>query len=103
VLEQADGPSSLVASLSSAAGLLEGCIDVIAANGVHWGTQSALATALSHFSESGAELELLGSGHNADLTEDQVAIWTQVCLTFDLLVSYIPPSVARGPPGVTGE
>jgi hypothetical protein len=104
VLEQADGPSSLVASLSSAAGLLEGCIDAIAANGVHWGTQSALATALSHFSESGAELELPGSEHNADLTEDRVvAIWTQVCPTFDLLVSYIPPSVARGPPGVTGE
>jgi hypothetical protein len=104
VLEQANRSSSLATSLSLTAGLLEGCIDAVAANGVHWGTQSALATALSHFSESGAELELLGSGHNADLTEDQVdALWTQVCPTSDLLVSYVPPSVARGPPGVTGE
>jgi hypothetical protein len=37
-----------------------------------------LATALSHFLELGAELELLGSRCNVDLTEDHVdALWTQ--------------------------
>jgi hypothetical protein len=52
--------------------LLEGRIDATVANGVHWGTQSALVAALSHFPELGPELELLGSGCNAGLTEDQV-------------------------------
>jgi hypothetical protein len=31
-----------------------------------------LGAALSHFLELGNELELLGSGRNVDLTEDQV-------------------------------
>jgi hypothetical protein len=53
VLEWADGSSSLAASLSLTVKLLEGCIDVVAANGAHWGTRSVLATTLSHFSELG--------------------------------------------------
>jgi hypothetical protein len=42
VLEQADGLSSLVVLLSSAAELLEGHIDVVAANEIRWGTRSVL-------------------------------------------------------------
>jgi hypothetical protein len=67
VLGNVDGLSSLVASLSMVAELLEGRIDIMAANGVRWGTRSALVVALSHF----PELELLESRRNADLTNDQ--------------------------------
>jgi hypothetical protein len=68
VLDNADGPSSLVASLALAVELLEGRVDAMATNGVRWGTQSALVAALSHF----PELELLRSRRNGDLTKDQV-------------------------------
>jgi hypothetical protein len=61
VLERAAGMSSFVASLSSVAELLKVCIDAVAANGVHWGTWSALTAALSYF---------LKSGRNTDPTED---------------------------------
>jgi hypothetical protein len=47
-------------ALSPAIEMLEGHIDAAATNGVRRGTQSALATALSHFPELGTELELLG-------------------------------------------
>jgi hypothetical protein len=66
VLDNIDGPSSLAASLSMVVELHEGQIDVMTANRVHWGTQSALVTALSHFLELKSELELLGSRHNVD-------------------------------------
>jgi hypothetical protein len=39
-LSSAVGPSSLVASMSVAAELLEGQIDAAATNGVHWGSHS---------------------------------------------------------------
>jgi hypothetical protein len=82
VLELADGPSSLATSLSSAVELLEGRID-----------------ALLHVPKLGFELELLRSRRNADLAEDQVdALRTQVRPASNLLVSYIPPSVACGHP-----
>jgi hypothetical protein len=58
--------------LSSAAKLLEGHIGPVVSNGVCWGTLSTLDAALSQFSELEIELELLGSGRNADLIEDQV-------------------------------
>jgi hypothetical protein len=51
---------------------LKGHIDVVAANGIRWGTKSALVAALSHFPELGPELLVLGSGRNVDLMEDQV-------------------------------
>jgi hypothetical protein len=38
VLDGADVPSSLAASLPTAAELLEGHVDTASANGVHWGT-----------------------------------------------------------------
>jgi hypothetical protein len=71
VLDNADGPSSLAASLSMAVQLLEGQIDSTTANGVHWGTRSTLVAALSLFLELKFEPELLGSGRNADLIEEQ--------------------------------
>jgi hypothetical protein len=70
VLDRANGSSSLAGSLSTVAELLKGWFDTMTTNSVHWGTRSALITTLSHFLELEVELELLGSGHNAALTED---------------------------------
>jgi ABC-type proline/glycine betaine transport system substrate-binding protein len=64
VLDNADVPSSLVASLSLAVEHLKGQVDTVTTNGVRWGTQSVLVAALSHILE-------LKSGCNADLIEDQ--------------------------------
>jgi hypothetical protein len=72
VLERVDGSSSLAVSLSLAAELLEGHIDATAANGFCWGTRSVLAVTLSHFTELGVDLKLLGFRRSADLIEDQV-------------------------------
>jgi hypothetical protein len=78
VLGGPTGTSSLVTSLSLAVKLIEGHINAMATNGVHWGTQSALTTALSHFLELETELELLGSECNTDLTKGLVdALLTQ--------------------------
>jgi hypothetical protein len=98
-LDNADEPSSLAASLSMAVELLEGWVDFAAANGVRWGTRSALVAALSHFLKLDTELELLESGCNADLTENKVdALWTCVHMASDSLVSHVFPSGARSPP-----
>jgi hypothetical protein len=70
VLDRADGSSSLVASLSTVAELLKGRVKATAANGLPWGTRSALIAALSHFPEMEAELEFLRSGRNMALMED---------------------------------
>jgi hypothetical protein len=49
----------------------------MATNGVCWVPRSMLVGALSHILELETELELLGSGHNVYLTEDQLdAHWT---------------------------
>jgi hypothetical protein len=66
VLGGVNGTSSLAASMSMTAELLEGRIDIGAANGVHWGSHSALVAAVLHFLELKTELEVLGSGHNMD-------------------------------------
>jgi hypothetical protein len=50
---------------------LEGLIDAATSNGVRWGTRSALVAILSYFPELKSELEVLGSGCNANLIEDQ--------------------------------
>jgi hypothetical protein len=77
VLDNVDGSSSLAASLSMVVELLEGRIHIATANRVCCRTRSMLVAILSHFPELKSELELLGSGRNADLTEDQVdAFWT---------------------------
>jgi hypothetical protein len=72
VLDRADGPSSLAASLSTATELLVGHIDALIANVVHWETWSVLVTALLHFLELGAEVEVLRSRRNVDLMEYQM-------------------------------
>jgi hypothetical protein len=69
VLKGSDETSSLAASLSSVADLIEGRIDATVPNGVHWGPRLALTTALSHFPKLKPDLELLGPGHNADVME----------------------------------
>jgi hypothetical protein len=54
---------------------------------------------MSHFLELKTDLEVPGSGHSADLTEDEAyALWTRVRSAIDLLVSYVPSSVACNPP-----
>jgi hypothetical protein len=84
--------------------LIADCIDARSANGVCYGTWSALAATLSPVSELGAEQELLGSRRNTDLTEDEVdALWAQACPASDSLVLYVPPSVAHNSPDGTGE
>jgi hypothetical protein len=89
--------------LSSTAELLEGHIDATVAYRVRWGTRSALVVALLHFPELEAKLELLGSRHNVDLTEDQVdTLWTQTRLASDSLTSYVLPSAARSSPDGAG-
>jgi hypothetical protein len=104
VLGNADGLSSLTASLSVVVKLLDGRIDTTTANGVSWGTQSALVAALLHFLELKAKLELLGSGQNADLTDDQAdALWPLVSAASNSLASLVPYSIARDPPHDVGE
>jgi hypothetical protein len=79
--------------------LLEDRMDATAANGVGYGSCSTLVSTVSHFPKLRSELELLGSGRNADLIEDEVdALWTRVHMAPDSLASYIPYLVARGPP-----
>jgi hypothetical protein len=94
VLGSADWPSSLVASMSIAVELLEDRINAAATNGVRWGSCSMLVTAVSHFPGLKTELEVLGSGCNADLTEDEAdALWTGVSTSSDSLASYVPSLV----------
>jgi hypothetical protein len=49
VLDNANGPSSLAASMSMAVELLKGRMDATAANGVRWGSHSALVATVLHF------------------------------------------------------
>jgi hypothetical protein len=104
VLDNINMSSSLAASLSTVVELLEGQINTMAANGVHWQTQSALVATLSHFSELETELELLGSGCNADLTDDHTdALMIWVRAASNLLATHVPPSVVRHPFDNVGE
>jgi hypothetical protein len=69
-----------------------------AANGVWWATQSALVVVLSHFSEVELELVLLGSGRDADLSDDRVdTLWPLVSVASDSLASLVPSSLAHVP------
>jgi hypothetical protein len=95
VLDNANEPSCQIASQSRAVKLFEDRIDATVANGVRWGTRSVLVAALSHISELNPKSELLGSGCNANLTEDQMdALWTRARVALDSLVSHVPSSVA---------
>jgi hypothetical protein len=70
VLDNADEPSSLAASLSMVVELLEGRVDTVATNGIRWGTWPALVVTLLHFPKIELELELLRFEHNTDLKKD---------------------------------
>jgi hypothetical protein len=74
------------------------------ANGVCWETRSALVAVLSYFPKLKSELETLGSGRNADLTDDQVvSLWPLVSAASDSLTSLVPSSFAGNPPDDAGE
>jgi hypothetical protein len=104
VLGDVDTPSSLVASLSMVAELLECWIDTMVTNGVHWGTRSMLVVSLLHFLELKSEVELLRSERNVDLTDDQAdALWPSVSPTTNSLASLVPSLFAGDPPDNAGE
>jgi hypothetical protein len=71
VLGSADGSSSLAASMSMTAELIEGRIDAAATNGVCWGSYSALVSTMSLFPELKTKLEVLGSWRSVDMTEEE--------------------------------
>jgi hypothetical protein len=56
VLGDIDGSSSLATSMSMVVEWLEGRIDAVDANGVHWGSCSVLVADVSHFPELDADL-----------------------------------------------
>jgi hypothetical protein len=83
---------SLAAALSSTADLIEGCINAMVANEVHWGARVALTTILSHFPELELDLKLLGSGYNANLMKDEMEVfWTRTLQASESLSSRVPP------------
>jgi hypothetical protein len=78
-LGSTDRSSSLPACLAMVVEQVENQINTAAANGVRWWTRSALVAILSHFPELEPELDLLGSGRDAKLSDDQVgAPWVLV-------------------------
>jgi hypothetical protein len=70
VLGSVDGPSSQTTSMSTTVELLEGRIDAACTNGVCWGSRFVLVATMSHFLELKTEMEVLGSRHSMDMTED---------------------------------
>jgi hypothetical protein len=72
VMGNVDGSSLLATSMSAVVERLEGWIDTTTSNGVNWGSYSALVDAVLHFQELDANLEVLASGHNVGLIEDEV-------------------------------
>jgi hypothetical protein len=104
VLKGSDEASSLAASLSSAADLIEGRVQAAAANGVHWGARLALITALLHFPKLEPKLELLGSGRNVDLTKSQLdALCTRMRQASESLSLSVLPSDTRNSPNDAGK
>jgi hypothetical protein len=65
VLGGTDGSSLLATSMSTVAELLESCIDAAAANGVRWGSRTALVAIVSHFPELDVE-------HSVRMTKNEV-------------------------------
>jgi hypothetical protein len=104
VLGDVDVSSLLVTSMFVVAERLEGRIEATTANRVHWGSRSALGATVSHFSELDADLEVLGSGCNTGLIEDEEdTLWSRVRTAVDSLASHVPSSVAHSPPDSAGE
>jgi hypothetical protein len=64
----------------------------------------ALTAVLSHFPELEIELDLLGSGSNADLSCDEMeTLWTRTRQASESLSWWVPPSAAHSPPDDAGE
>jgi hypothetical protein len=86
VLGEIGESSSLVASLAE-----------VVKEDENW-TRSALVTILPHFPDLEPELELLGFGHDADLSDDCLgALWPLASVASDSLVSLVPSLLARDP------
>jgi hypothetical protein len=101
ILGDATESSSLVASLAIVAEEVEKWVNTTVTNVVQWGTQSALVAALSHFPELEPELELLGPGQDANLSDSQAnALWPLVSMASDSLAFLIPSLLAHDPPDV---
>jgi hypothetical protein len=63
------------------------------------GGRLALAAILSHFPDLEVELDLPGSGYNADLRSDEMEIlWTQTRWASESLSSWAPPSATHSLP-----
>jgi hypothetical protein len=96
VLGDTGESSSLAASLARVVEEVENWINTVAANGVWWGTRSALVAILSYSPELEHKLELLGSGRDVDPSDDQAdALWPLVSVASDKLASLIPSSLAH--------
>jgi hypothetical protein len=103
-LGNVDGLSSLATSMSVVADWLMGRIGAATANVVCWGSCSAFFATMSHFLELDADLEVLGSRHNAGLMEVEVdALWSRVHAAMDSLASHVPSLVAHNPPDSARE
>ena len=99
VLGASQGPSSLPAALESVADAVENRLDAAATNGVRWGTRSSLVVTLSHFPELEAELELLGSGRDAETSEAELdRLWEVTGPAAERLAGNVSASTARCPP-----
>jgi hypothetical protein len=104
VLGDVNGTSSLVMSMFKVAEQLEGRIDATTANGIHWGSCSALVATVLHFLKLDADLEVLKFRRNGGLTEGKVyTLWSWVHTAVDSLALHIPSSVGHNPPDSTGE
>jgi hypothetical protein len=104
VLDDVGGSSLMATSMSAVTEQLEGWIDAATTNRVCWGSHSALVVMVLLFPELDADLEVLGSGHNAGLAKDEInPLRFRVCAVVDSLSSHIPSSVARSPPDSVGE
>jgi hypothetical protein len=96
VLERSGEAPSLAVVLSLTTDLIEGHIDVAVSNRVHWVTRLVLTAVLSHFLDLVLELELLGSGYNADLAKDEMEVFqTRTCWALESLSSRVHLSVAH--------
>jgi hypothetical protein len=63
-----------------------------------------LTATLLYFPEMEADLELLGSGYNADLMSYEMeALWTQTHWASESLSSRVHPLAAHSPPDGPGE
>jgi hypothetical protein len=95
----------VVLSPSLSPEMIETRVDAATINGVQWGGgKLALTAALSHVLELEVELDLLGSGYNADLSSNEMeTLWTQTCQASGSLSSHVTPSGAYCPPDGAGE